>query len=54
VEAVKLRRGGQRYIAGLLGCSERTVSRGLDDLASLPEQAKPGRLQRKPGGGRNR
>jgi len=54
VEALKLGRGGQRYIAELLGCSEKTVSRGLEDLAGLPEQPKPERLQRKPGGGRNR
>jgi hypothetical protein len=54
VEALKLGRGGQRYIAELLGCSEKTVSRGLEDLAGLPEQPKPERLQCKPGGGRNR
>ena len=54
VEALKLGRGGQRYIAELLGCSERTVSRGLEDLAGLPEQPKPELLQRKLGGGRNR
>ena len=38
IEALKLGHGGQRYIAQLLGCSEKTVSRGLDDLAGLPEQ----------------
>ena len=54
IEALKLGRGGQRYIAKLLGCSERTVSRGLEDFAGLPEQPKPELLQRKSGGGRNR
>jgi len=54
VEALKLGHGGQRYIAKLLGCHERTVSRGLEDLAGLPEEPKPEALQRKPGGGRKR
>ena len=54
VEVMKLGYGGQSYIAKLLGCSERTVSRGLDDLAELPEQPQHEALQRKPGGGRNR
>ena len=31
VEAMKLGLGGQSYIAKVLGCSEKTVSRGLDD-----------------------
>jgi hypothetical protein len=32
VEAAKLGHGGIAYIASVLGCSERTVRRGLDDL----------------------
>src|SRR4030042_4500854 len=53
IEALKLGHGGQSYIAELLGCSEKTVSRGLDDLAKLPEQPEYEASLRKPGGGRN-
>ncbi|HLE64302.1 MAG TPA: ISAzo13 family transposase [Pyrinomonadaceae bacterium] len=53
IEALKLGHGGQSYIAELLGCSEKTVSRGLDDLAELPEQSQYEASLRKPGGGRN-
>ncbi|MEI7990626.1 MAG: ISAzo13 family transposase [Chloroflexota bacterium] len=44
--------GGQKYIAERLGCSERTVERGVNDLESLPEQPKYDPRIRKPGGGR--
>lgn len=53
IEALKLGHGGQNYIAELLGCSEKTVSRGLEDLAELPEQPEYEAALRKPGGGRN-
>ena len=52
IEALKLGHGGQSYIAQLLGCSEKTVSRGLADLAGLPEQPQYEASLRKPGGGR--
>jgi len=54
IEALKLGAAGPRYIAELLGCSEKTVNRGIVDLAELPEQPQYERLLRKPGGGRNR
>jgi len=54
VEALKLGHGGQSYLAELLGCSEKTVSRGLDELDELPERPAYEPLLRKPGGGRNR
>ncbi|MEW5869895.1 MAG: hypothetical protein AB1894_11510 [Chloroflexota bacterium] len=54
IESLKLGHGGQSYIAGLLGCSEKTVSRGLDELESMPEQPEYEAAQRKPGGGRHR
>lgn len=44
--------GGQKYIAEQLGCSERTVERGVDDLESLPEQPEYDPRIREPGGGR--
>ena len=54
VEALKLGHGGQNYIAELLGCSEKTVSRGLVELEGMPEQPDYEASQRKPGGGRPR
>jgi transposase len=54
VEALKLGHGGQSYVAELLGCSEKTVSRGLEELVELPEQPLAEPLLRKPGGGRKR
>lgn len=52
VEALKLPSGGRRYIADLLGCSVKTVRRGLHDLGGLPEHPQPEPAVRKPGGGR--
>lgn len=52
IEALKLGHGGQGYIAQVLGCNEKTVSRGLDELAQLPAQPPDEPLLRKPGGGR--
>jgi len=54
VEALKLGHGGQSYIAEVLGCSEKTVSRGLEELAELPLQPASEPLLRQPGGGRSR
>ena len=53
IEALKLGHGGQGYIAKLLGCSEKTVSRGLVELEEMPEQPNYEASQRKPGGGRH-
>jgi hypothetical protein len=53
LEAQKLTRGGQKYIADLLGCSPKTVRRGekeLIDTKLLPEKE---RIRHK-GGGRKR
>ncbi|MCG2786954.1 MAG: ISAzo13 family transposase [Anaerolineae bacterium] len=52
VEALKLDLGGQGYIARLLGCSEKSIYRGLKDLAELPDEPKYDPAIRKPGGGR--
>ena len=54
IEALKLGHGGQSYIAELLGCSEKTVSRGLVELEGMPEQPEHEAAQRKAGGGRHR
>jgi hypothetical protein len=54
VEALKLGHGGVSYLAGLLGCSEKTISRGLVELEGLPEHPTYDATQRQPGGGRPR
>jgi hypothetical protein len=53
LEAQKLQRGGQKYIADLFGCSPKTVRRGereLKDVELLPEKERT----RHKGGGRKR
>jgi hypothetical protein len=54
IEALKLGQGGQSYFAKLLGCSEKTISRGLADLDEMSEQPQYEPMIRKPGGGRPR
>jgi len=53
VEAKRLGRGGIEYIAGVLGCSTRTIGRGIDELDQLPDDPAAGRVRR-PGGGRKK
>jgi len=52
VEAMKLGVEGVKYIAQLLGCSEKTVRRGMAELENLPEEPPDEPGQRQPGGGR--
>jgi transposase len=52
IEALKLPPAEHSYIAQLLGCSLKTVRRGLADLAALPEEPQYEPAVRKPGGGR--
>jgi len=47
-EALKLGHGGICYLASLFGCSERTIRRGIQELAQLPEPH-DGRVRRKGG-----
>jgi hypothetical protein len=49
VEAEKLGHGGQEYIASVLGCSERTIRQGRDDIEQLPEDEAQGRVRKKGG-----
>jgi hypothetical protein len=53
VEAQKLPRGGQQYIAKLLGCTPKTLRRGQQELADPGRLPVTGRI-RHPGGGRKR
>jgi transposase len=52
IEAMKLGSEGVKYIAQLLGCSEKTVRRGIAELENLPEEPPDERGQRQAGGGR--
>lgn len=51
LEALKFGHGGRSYIAGVLKCSRRTVSKGASEVSHLPKREVEQRI-RKPGGGR--
>lgn len=53
VEARRLGHGGIEYVAEVLGCSRRTIERGLNELDLLPDDPAAGRV-RQPGGGRKK
>ena len=53
LEAARLGRGGTQYIAGVLGCSTRTIIRGAAELKVLPEDSAKGRV-RQAGAGRKK
>lgn len=53
LEAVRLGHGGIEYVAEVLGCSTRTIERGIDELNQLPDDPAAGRVRR-PGGGRKK
>lgn len=52
VEALKLGHGGKKYISTLLGCSRRTILRGLKELDAPSNGDKHKKRDRKSGGGR--
>jgi len=54
IEAVKLGHGGQKYIATILGCAEKTISRGIIELKEMPAESEPTQRIRRPGGGRKK
>ena len=51
IEALKYGHGGRNYIARVLGCSRRTVSKGAKDISGLSRAETEQRIRR-PGGGR--
>lgn len=53
LEASQLGHGGIQYIAEVLGCSRRTIERGIEELQSLPNDPAAGRVRR-PGAGRKK
>jgi hypothetical protein len=46
LEAARLGRGGVQYVADVLECSTRTISRGIAELELLPEDPAAGRVRR--------
>jgi hypothetical protein len=53
LEARRLGHGGIEYIARVLGCSRRTIERGVAEVEALPHDPAEGRVRR-PGGGRKK
>ena len=53
VEAKQRGHGGIRYIAGVIGCSEKTIERGMRELDQLADDPAAGRIRR-PGAGRKK
>jgi hypothetical protein len=53
LQAKLLGYGGITYIAGVLGCSAKTIERGANELDALPHDPAAGRI-RAPGGGRKK
>ena len=53
MEALRLGHGGISYVAGILGCSTKTIRRGIDELDTLDNDPAAGRVRR-PGAGRKK
>ncbi len=53
IEAVQRGYGGIAYVAGLLGCSTKTIERGIKELDQLQDDPAAGRVRR-PGAGRKK
>ena len=42
LEALRLGHGGMEYVAGVLGCSRRTIERAVDEVKQLPDDPAAG------------
>ena len=49
VEAEKLGHGGREYVARILGCDEKTIQQGREDIEQLPHDEAEGRVRKKGG-----
>ncbi len=49
VEAEKLGHGGVEYVASVLGCTEKTIRQGRNDVRQLPLDDAEGRIRKKGG-----
>lgn len=54
LQAQQLGHGGIEYLSTVLGCSRRTIERGLRELAALPEDPALGRVRRAGSGRKKR
>ena len=52
-EAKQRGHGGIAYVAGIIGCSRRTIERGIEELDNLDSDPAAGRVRR-PGAGRKK
>lgn len=53
LEAQRLGHGGMQFVSEILGCSTKTIRRGIDELDSLDDDPAAGRIRR-PGAGRKK
>ena len=53
IQARQVGSGGTGYIAEVLGCSTKTIRRGIDELDQLQDDPVAGRIRR-PGAGRKK
>ena len=53
IEAAQRGYGGTVYVAGVLGCSTKTIERGMKELDQLQDDPAAGRVRR-PGAGRKK
>ena len=53
IEARQLGHGGIGYVSEVLGCSTKTINRGMKELEELPNDPATGRVRR-PGAGRKK
>ena len=53
IQARQLGHGGIGYMAEVLGCSKKTIGRGIGELDRLPDDPAEGRIRR-PGAGRKK
>lgn len=51
IEAIQRGHGGITYVAKVIGCSTKTIERGIAELHELKDDPAAGRVRR-PGGGR--
>lgn len=49
VETEKLGHGGVEYVAAVLGCDQKTIRQGRDDVCQLPLDDTEGRIRKKGG-----
>jgi hypothetical protein len=52
-EAMQQGYGGIEYVAGIIGCSRRTIERGIEELDHLDQDPAAGQVRR-PGAGRKK